>query len=293
MMSTAYPVCLVGFTAFERSTLQAFLRTSQARAKRAEAQGVPSYVETQDAPGAEFVLIDADDSASMRDTRAAVERCIYIGAQGRKGQLAQVPRPINVMALLRLLDACVAKRKAVAAEADPVATTPPPPVLGEVISAPAQPSAAAPRAAPTANEPAMEQILVVDDSDVALRFMASCLGRFGFEVRLCRSGEEALQRVAEQRYALVFMDVTMPGLDGYQTCKLIKRQRAGAGQQPPRVVMLTSRGGMIDKMRGTLAGCDAYLTKPLQQAELLKVIGARDFHDIAESDTAHAPLLTP
>ena len=69
------------------------------------------------------------------------------------------------------------------------------------------------------------------------------------------------------------MDVNMPGIDGYQTCKLIKKRPYPAGRRAPKVVMLTSRGGMVDKMRGTLAGCDAYLTKPLQQEDLVRVIG--------------------
>jgi two-component system, cell cycle response regulator len=71
------------------------------------------------------------------------------------------------------------------------------------------------------------------------------------------------------------MDVNMPGLDGYQTCKMIKRRAYPRGRNAPIVAMLTSRGGMVDKMRGTLSGCDLYLTKPLQQEDLLKVIGER------------------
>ena len=119
------------------------------------------------------------------------------------------------------------------------------------------------------------RILVVDDSDIALRFMARCLARHNLAVELAHTGEEALQRVAEGHFEFVFLDVTMPGIDGYQTCKLIKKRPYPPGRRPPKVVMLTSRSGMVDKMRGTLAGCDAYLTKPLQQEELFGVIGAR------------------
>jgi CheY-like chemotaxis protein len=69
----------------------------------------------------------------------------------------------------------------------------------------------------------------------------------------------------------VFLDVMMEGLDGYQTCKAIKGRRYPGGKAPA-VVMLTSRGGTIDKVRGTFAGCDAYLTKPLDEAKMLKVL---------------------
>ena len=121
-----------------------------------------------------------------------------------------------------------------------------------------------------------DHILVVDDSEIALRFIQSRLRRFGFQVHLARSGEEALQMLDEREFRFVFLDVMMRGMDGYQTCKLIKRRVQGPGRQPPVVVMLTSRAGTIDKIRGTLAGCDAYLTKPLVEDELVRVIGEHD-----------------
>lgn len=123
--------------------------------------------------------------------------------------------------------------------------------------------------------PQYDEILVVDDSDVALKFMQSRLTRYGFKARPARSGEEALTRVAAEKYKFVFMDVMMDGLDGYQTCRAIKQKKYPSGKAPI-VVMLTSRGGSIDKIRGGLAGCDAYLTKPLNEAELLKVLSKFD-----------------
>jgi two-component system, cell cycle response regulator len=67
----------------------------------------------------------------------------------------------------------------------------------------------------------------------------------------------------------------MEGLDGYQTCRAIKQRKYAEGK-PPVVVMLTSRGGTIDKIRGTLAGCDAYLTKPLNERDLIAVLAKHD-----------------
>ena len=67
----------------------------------------------------------------------------------------------------------------------------------------------------------------------------------------------------------------MEGLDGYQTCRAIKQRKYPSGRAPV-VVMLTSRGGSIDKIRGGLAGCDAYLTKPLNEVELLRVLSKHD-----------------
>ncbi|MBC7649839.1 MAG: response regulator [Vitreoscilla sp.] len=120
-----------------------------------------------------------------------------------------------------------------------------------------------------------DDILVVDDSDVALKFMQNRITRYGFRAELAKSGDEALIRLSAEKYKFVFLDVMMEGLDGYQTCRAIKQRKYGSGKAPV-VVMLTSRGGSIDKIRGGLAGCDAYLTKPLNEAELLKVLSKYD-----------------
>ncbi len=121
----------------------------------------------------------------------------------------------------------------------------------------------------------VDHILVVDDSDIALKFMRNRLTRFGFRTDLVNSGEEALGRLSARPYKFVFLDVMMEGLDGYQTCRAIKQRKYTEGK-PPVVVMLTSRGGTIDKIRGTLAGCDAYLTKPLNERDLIAVLAKHD-----------------
>lgn len=137
----------------------------------------------------------------------------------------------------------------------------------------------------------MEHILVVDDSDIALRFMAMHLQRFGFQIHLARSGEEALRRVAERRFEFVFLDVLMEGIDGFQTCKAIKRADFPTGQTPPTVVLLTCLNSPADRLRGTMAGADAYLTKPLRELELLKVVGEREVSRHAYAKTAAASTM--
>jgi two-component system, cell cycle response regulator len=121
-----------------------------------------------------------------------------------------------------------------------------------------------------------DHILVVDDSPLAQRFMQSRLERFRFKVHLASSGDDAMRQVANREFYFVFLDVNMPGLDGYQTCKQIKTLSYPNGRRAPIVAMLTSRSGAIDKIRGTLAGCDAYLTKPLEEKELTDVISRFD-----------------
>ncbi len=123
----------------------------------------------------------------------------------------------------------------------------------------------------TAPAQAASRVLVVDDSEVALKFMQNRLHHFGYLGQTARSGEEALALVAQTPYKFVFMDVMMAGLDGYQTCRAIKQNKGHHGEVP-RVIMLTSRGGTIDKLRGSMAGCDAYLTKPLNERQLAAVL---------------------
>jgi two-component system, cell cycle response regulator len=274
-MNKEYSVALLGFTAFERSALQSFFRLAARRD--------PSYVHTESSFTAHVVLVDADLADARDKAQPWVERSVYVGASAPAGALGHMKRPLNMMAMLKLLDVLLAKPEPAPSTATlaPVATpnplravpTPKPAVrpttalVQELLAQSIVPSR------PMVSR--LDNILVVDDSDVALRFMANCLGRFGFDVHLAKSGEEALQRVSEEHFEFVFMDVSMPGIDGYQTCKLIKRRPYPEGREPPTVVMLTSRSGMVDKMRGTLAGCDAYLTKPLQHNELMKVIGER------------------
>ncbi len=131
-------------------------------------------------------------------------------------------------------------------------------------------------------------VLIVDDSDVALKYMQNRLRHFGYESDMARSGDEALAMIASKSYQFVFLDVMMQGLDGYQTCRAIKNNKARRGP-PPIVVMLTSRGGTIDKIRGTMAGCDAYMTKPLNEKKLTSVLAKFDDSTMTERYEAANP----
>ncbi len=140
-------------------------------------------------------------------------------------------------------------------------------VASAAVASPSEPGAASPADSD-------DLILVVDDSDIVLRFMQGRLQRFGYSVELASTGEQAVQMTQSRMYKFVFLDVMMPGIDGYQTCRMIKKQKHAGGS--PVVVMLSSRGGSIDKIRGTLAGADSYLTKPLAEAALIKVLADHD-----------------
>lgn len=111
--------------------------------------------------------------------------------------------------------------------------------------------------------------LVVDDSAAVRKIMDIQLGLYGFSADFAESGEAALGLLEQKNYDVVFLDLTLPLMDGYDVCKSIKRSRKN---RHVKVVMLTGRGSRIDRIRGAMAGCDAYLTKPVAQEELHETI---------------------
>jgi twitching motility two-component system response regulator PilG len=111
-------------------------------------------------------------------------------------------------------------------------------------------------------------VLVVDDSIVVRTQMHTLLALHGLHPDFAATAEEALALTHNKRYELVFLDVVLPGIDGYAAC----RQMKGVGRNAPPIVMLTSRDSPFDKIRGVMAGCSRYLTKPIGAAALSKVL---------------------
>lgn len=114
-----------------------------------------------------------------------------------------------------------------------------------------------------------ESVLVVDDSATVRAFMRSRLAPFRFDIDYAENGEAAVSMAQAKRYTCIFLDIIMPGIDGYQVCKRIKSDAATRGSA---VVMLSSKSSPFDKFRGSWAGCDAYLGKPVGEDELLATI---------------------
>ena len=113
------------------------------------------------------------------------------------------------------------------------------------------------------------RIMVVDDSPTIRRTAETLLSKEGYEVTSVEDGLEALCKVAEVRPDVIFMDVMMPKLDGYDTCQVIK---ASADFSETLVIMLSSKDGIFDRARGKLAGSEAFISKPFSRDELLSVI---------------------
>lgn len=114
--------------------------------------------------------------------------------------------------------------------------------------------------------------LVVDDSLTVRRLMDLTLSPLGIDLEFADNGEDAITLVLGKdyrHYDIIFLDVVLPGVDGFHVCKSIK------GNNETRhvpVIMLTSKNGTFDKIRGMMAGSDIYLTKPLERSELMKAI---------------------
>jgi two-component system cell cycle response regulator len=115
----------------------------------------------------------------------------------------------------------------------------------------------------------VETVLVVDDSATVRAFMRSKLAPFRFDVDYAENGEKAIDMAQAKKYTCIFLDIMMPGIDGYQVCKSIK---SNVDSRDTAVVMLSSKSSAFDKFRGTWAGCDAYLAKPVSEDDLLATI---------------------
>jgi twitching motility two-component system response regulator PilG len=116
------------------------------------------------------------------------------------------------------------------------------------------------------------KVMVIDDSLTIRRSAEIFLVQAGCKVILADDGFDALAKITDHQPDLIFVDILMPRLDGYQTCALIKKS-ARFAQTP--VIMLSSRDGIFDRARGRMAGSDEYLTKPFTREALLEVIAAQ------------------
>lgn len=113
------------------------------------------------------------------------------------------------------------------------------------------------------------KVMVIDDSNTIRRSAEIFLLQAGCEVILAEDGFDALAKIADHQPDVIFVDIMMPRLDGYQTCALIKKN-SRFGSTP--VIMLSSKDGLFDRARGRLVGSDEYLTKPFTKDTLLSAV---------------------
>ena len=255
MAETNYYVDVIGFNPTERTLLSSIFGLAARRD--------PSFAQRPSglARAADLYLVDGADQAAMNEFRAVRTRypapAVLVGQPDATLGLAALPRPLQWARLLQSFDdALLNHEKTVVLRRTP------------------QPVAAAPKPIEPASMPEAKQIsdavLVVDDNATVRKFMESKLAPYGFSADFAETGEQAVGLTGSKEYTCVFLDVVLPGIDGYQVCKLIKSNKQAVKRTA--VVMLTSRSSPFDKLRGSLAGCDEYLTKPVDENRLLEVI---------------------
>lgn len=291
-MTTRYRVALLGFSAFERSALESYFRLApEDGPHHTHYDLLPDIVPSREA--CDFVLADANH-AEVRNVVAAARRSadtVYVSTHQARlappDALADLPRPIDAQQVRREFDAAL-ERRSRQPQAAPAGASP-----ARRFTARARQHAEEQAARQSESgdfsqsvllggeggDGMFDQVLVVDDSEIARRFLQMKLQRLGYTVDTAANGHSALQMVATRRYAFVFLDVAMEGVDGFETCKHIKHMPWPLDERMmrgPVVVMVTSRSGSVDRIRGALAGCDAYLTKPLNEDELIATLSKYD-----------------
>ncbi|RYF15569.1 MAG: response regulator [Comamonadaceae bacterium] len=272
-LNEQYLVDVIGFNPVERSMLASIFALA-ARRDPAFVQYDPNATGTG---SADIYLVDAENAEALHEFKTLSKRAnlpaVMVGSGGDSMGFAMLPRPLQWARLLQALEETVMTSAAKKGGRDDDEGTLP---LGTTLSA-----SMAGRSNPGASAPALDAgaakrralgdtVLVVDDNASVRMFMKAKLAPFNFEVDFAETGEEAVGLTGTREYTCVFLDVVLPGIDGYQVCKLIKANKHAI--KKTAVVMLTSRSSPFDKLRGSLAGCDEYLTKPLDEDRLLEVI---------------------
>jgi len=280
-----YSVALQGFSDFESAALASFFRLAAARK--------PAYVQVDMLDAGDFLIANGDQPGVIAAVQAAGRALdtVFVGSLASPGALAWLPRPIDPLRILRALDALVEQRLNGRAEVPEVPAALPaapidplPPSLGQA----ARPRTVSPAAPPRFGGRGCD-VLVVDDSAIARKFMQQRLQRLGYRVHLARTGEEALEVAGVVPFTIVFLDLVLGGtgtVDGLEVCQRLRQRPAALDEPEPAIVIVTGSKDASDRVRGSLAGCDAYATKPLHDQELLQTLRAVDPGFDPTGDTA-------
>lgn len=259
-------LALEGFSTFERQALHSYFRLSALRQ--------PAFEPGATLADCEFCVVDADRPAAVEAVRAAQRQgiSIYVGARAPAGAAAHLPRPIDPRRVASALDALVrASQPPAASESTYESEAEPGVTAAAAAPAPSAPIRATRRLAPSRMAAPTSfdlDVLVVDDLDITRRFLVVQLERLGCRVAEAASAQQALDRIAGQRFRLVFADVALEGLDGLVLCQHIKQGGAGA----PAVVLVGAPASPSDRVRGLLSGCDERLAKPIVAGDLIAVL---------------------
>ncbi len=249
----SYKVALIGISEKERHILSNIFRLSLHRPR--------TYSLASTGESMQILMVDAGNPQAMAEWRSFNIPSADVGAPAPRLAVMiaerQMPdespysirRPFLATRVLAVLDR-VADRITMVSTQEPL------------------PGKKNPVAGESADSP-LFTALIVDDSSVVRKQVELELKLLGIRTEAAESGEEAFHQLIHKEYSIVFLDVVLPGVDGYQICKMIKKNKI---KKKTPVVMLTSKGSPFDRVKGALAGCDAYLTKPAKQNAFEKMV---------------------
>jgi len=300
-MSAPIPVALLGFSNFERNALASYFHLARTRSQ--------AYTHVLDVDDARFVVADADQPGvpDLLDTLGRVGDAVFIGAHSPERAAAWMMRPIDPAQVLRELDHLVSLRDNPASGSVPLSIRAPSRIRTEAARPPsnvaqarraldeqAEHNAAAARRAEAAarrqrREAALRPVtvrhaLLVDDSEVALAFLERHLRRNDIAADWAMNSGKAIELLSQRVYGMVFLDIDLgetSELDGLALCQHIKRRMVHPGGQAPLVVLVSAAIDPADRVRGTLAGADGHLGKPLDAAMLDRLLQA---HGLGNED---------
>ena len=245
-----FAVALIGVPEYERTIIKSIFKLSLYRAY--------TYILTTEGDPGQIILVDADDPDALAEWRVfqqhehpdASTTVVLVTKQQTPNQApCQIRRPLVATRVLSVLD-----QIAVRLLADPEPETP-----------------SEQNQTDSAETGAIYSLmaLVVDDSITIRKQIELELQTLGIRADMAESGEIAAKLLIQNSYDLILLDIILPGVDGYQLCKTIKKNKA---IKKTPVIMLTSKSSPFDRIRGALSGCDTYLIKPLDPSSFHKAV---------------------
>ncbi len=302
-MPVPIPVAILGFSSFDRKALASYFQ----RGGRSQ----PRYQHVLNADLADLVIADADEPGvlDLLQTLGRLQDALFIGALAPAEAAAWMMRPIDQTQVLRELDALMSRRDNPRSSPLPLTL---PSSLGRgalrtvgtigALELPDLPTRRAGDGNPPprrhSEQPApldarrrelealrrpqvAPRALLVDDSEVALHFLKRQLQGYGVEVDLARDSDRALDLLTHHVYGLVFLDVDLgphSRTDGLTLCHQVRYRLQHPGGRAPMVVMVSAFHDQVDQVRGTLAGAEAYLGKPLALPALDRLLGRQGLY---------------
>lgn len=242
-LKESYAVEVLGFNATEQLVLGSIFGLSARRQPR-----FVRHAQTDRPP--DLFLVDADDPHAMAELRNRQAPqgvpVVLIGVTDHGTGWTRLGRPLQWARLFEAFDAAL---------------------LGPV-SPPLEETVPAALSLERSNQRA-DRVLVADSDAQVRDYIRAKLAPYRVPVDLAASGEEVLSFVAARPYGCAFVASSLPGLDGYQICRILKGRRAA---RPMAVILMTNRGSTAEKLRGKMVGCDATVAKPLEDTQLLALV---------------------